>query len=1314
MSLPDTLARGRIHTSKALALGQSEIKVTTTVLPVGKDSVCSRTLPDSVKEAIVRFAPQLFDRLRRIQVKEVAEGDVLRHPKAYINAVMDAALLGEAEAIARHPDSPEDIRTFIDNFLSVDPLFTSNPVGLAALQFEAWLIKNESPLYMKLVETIAEPGKPDFISVFEGAIVDSDWQKVVEDTADFVTLERIVNAGDTAAAEHERSDVTIVQGLPVTDEAKKNDTVSSPNNVVGPHFNSWDVPGKVLTGVNSAGSPGPGRPTGSVGAYSQFDTWIDPNDAPTMLGGSYESVNAGNAPLDERAPWRGVDLHLPLEHYPNVTPEEVQKHADKFGGKVTRHAHDSEYHHFSIETPNKRGLRLVHALHKAYPKAMIDNQTTHHEGPYFGSMRLDRDQGGDARTNALKLKFHRQPTVEGDQGGQAPGMAQARAEADVVDALGRKAKELANQAGGSFTGRIFWSPAEQKCAWVQRADGQSPTFTAGNALVGGDEYLPKGWQDHDWTMPDFFNGWKEITRAVKRFGNTPSSSPDTTGQFAFSSPPTPTSESTGEYDAAYDEYAKARKHWNGIDQMYGKDHPKHKEASGKLNAAMEKLRQLQLQKKVKEEDEIPYDVQQFAASILDYLSSLGIAARVTVVKSDDGGNESRFIPASADESKYLSVNKDGNHLHVHARLDENTLVPVNFHDLNKGIPTSQQLFPEHAVKALMQPVNEDPQSDQARGMALQLRQTLGSVERARDNVNALKETARTQQEKDYYDQVLSILSGMEGQDISAGGVDTPANGSPLETSSAAIPGFHNGFEGWAQETPISLTSLYGNWGIWQDPSNKERVFFAFGGDEQNDQRRLIRVTEPLVEVKQQILNVIGALEEQYGGRDKGVHGMLSQLARDTKFAEQREDITEQKEKFSDIVSSWIFLDEAKFFRGALNENSTLTPLQHATAIVKDFMRSHGEYRSKREIMEHLHANNHRMRMQVSRSTVNRVVHRLHNEGTLQKKNGKYQWHTGQPGSQRSHAQVQHDWETLNPPRRTNGRGYNEYVNERGLSRVSSMAAMGRLRNRGKRRNKKAILHQRRHHLQTSRTRLGESNALLPTDTPDPQAYQRLKEEVGDVSSDTMSISEEVKALLPRSEDRRGGHFNRALFLVVESVVDRRSEWDDRRKELVFHECLYQLGKESDAENQKERSRAMAENAGQNAAQEVVTPAQIVETYAKGSAAKMVSDGVEDGELEPIRKSYHQYIKRGNSYEPVGEIKLEDKLARCPYNLSMGMTGPVFTRFKPSSDEAYRFPNFVMEEVIEEVQKFWGLAENSAKLGIMHNRGVLLFGPPGNV
>lgn len=116
--------------------------------------------------------------------------------------------------------------------------------------------------------------------------------------------------------------------------------------------------------------------------------------------------------------------------------------------------------------------------------------------------------------------------------------------------------------------------------------------------------------------------------------------------------------------------------------------------------------------------------------------------------------------------------------------------------------------------------------------------------------------------------------------------------------------------------------------------------------------------------------------------------------------------------------------------------------------------------------------------------------------------------------------------------------------------------------------------------------------------------------------------------------------------------------------------------------------------------EVVVKGALTESY----------DGPVCDDVEPIKKSFVQYIKEGNIFQPVGPIKLVEKLQPCAYNI---LTMPLrFEKVASKTDELYLFENSKMYDVLEEIKKFWTLKDNFDKLKLLHNRGVLMYGPPG--
>lgn len=102
------------------------------------------------------------------------------------------------------------------------------------------------------------------------------------------------------------------------------------------------------------------------------------------------------------------------------------------------------------------------------------------------------------------------------------------------------------------------------------------------------------------------------------------------------------------------------------------------------------------------------------------------------------------------------------------------------------------------------------------------------------------------------------------------------------------------------------------------------------------------------------------------------------------------------------------------------------------------------------------------------------------------------------------------------------------------------------------------------------------------------------------------------------------------------------------------------------------------------------------------------------EPDPLVKTLTQFMAQGNTSKPIGPAKLKSELDRFAYQLGRDMSGaPTFTKIKPKTDDLIWFKNSVMESVLKEVDKFWGLEQKYADVGALYHRGLLLKGPPGS-
>lgn len=108
----------------------------------------------------------------------------------------------------------------------------------------------------------------------------------------------------------------------------------------------------------------------------------------------------------------------------------------------------------------------------------------------------------------------------------------------------------------------------------------------------------------------------------------------------------------------------------------------------------------------------------------------------------------------------------------------------------------------------------------------------------------------------------------------------------------------------------------------------------------------------------------------------------------------------------------------------------------------------------------------------------------------------------------------------------------------------------------------------------------------------------------------------------------------------------------------------------------------------------------------------IMEGLKSKNEEELKKHYIQFLQSGNSLKPIGDVTLRPALQAFAYRIESSMEGPVYTKFAPKTDELYLFESSPMRKVLDEIDRFWGLKENFNQLGFLHNRGILVEGPPG--
>lgn len=117
---------------------------------------------------------------------------------------------------------------------------------------------------------------------------------------------------------------------------------------------------------------------------------------------------------------------------------------------------------------------------------------------------------------------------------------------------------------------------------------------------------------------------------------------------------------------------------------------------------------------------------------------------------------------------------------------------------------------------------------------------------------------------------------------------------------------------------------------------------------------------------------------------------------------------------------------------------------------------------------------------------------------------------------------------------------------------------------------------------------------------------------------------------------------------------------------------------------------------------------------KGHSRRPLTEACAVGDkAQSLKTSYIQFLTNNNTSKPVGKVTLDQVLSPFAYRIEDSMEGPVFTKFAPQTDELLLFESSPMKSILEEIDRFWGLGENYAKLGFLHNRGILVHGAPGS-
>src|SRR5208337_5575900 len=96
--------------------------------------------------------------------------------------------------------------------------------------------------------------------------------------------------------------------------------------------------------------------------------------------------------------------------------------------------------------------------------------------------------------------------------------------------------------------------------------------------------------------------------------------------------------------------------------------------------------------------------------------------------------------------------------------------------------------------------------------------------------------------------------------------------------------------------------------------------------------------------------------------------------------------------------------------------------------------------------------------------------------------------------------------------------------------------------------------------------------------------------------------------------------------------------------------------------------------------------------------------------EEHKPSYVQWIYRNGVYRPAGGTAA--KILPGIYTMENDNTGWFLSPCEFPSDKLLRLPGMPIEFILDQINKFWDRRELFENVGLLHKRGILMYGPAG--
>ena len=98
--------------------------------------------------------------------------------------------------------------------------------------------------------------------------------------------------------------------------------------------------------------------------------------------------------------------------------------------------------------------------------------------------------------------------------------------------------------------------------------------------------------------------------------------------------------------------------------------------------------------------------------------------------------------------------------------------------------------------------------------------------------------------------------------------------------------------------------------------------------------------------------------------------------------------------------------------------------------------------------------------------------------------------------------------------------------------------------------------------------------------------------------------------------------------------------------------------------------------------------------------------------DKVGGKFIQWAQDDTGFNPVGKINLIPEIKADTYRIQ-SYPSLKFIPTKSKTDSLLVFRESSMDKIVNEIKTFWKLKENFNKLGFLHNRGILIYGPPGS-